>query len=190
MRANIRRRRRRLEEAGTPPRLVTISDPAAMAGAVEEYGAIESSGWKASGGTAIDAGNAQGRFYTRMLEAYAKRGEATVFQCRYGDQLAASDLCIHRAGVIVVLKVTYDESLASSGPSFLLREDALAQLFASGQFSRLEFYGRVREWHTKFTEDIRQMYHLTVYRWATVPRLAMQIRAPKPAPDTKSRGFS
>jgi hypothetical protein len=180
MRANIRRRRRRLEEAGTAPRLVTITDPAAMAQAVEEYGALESSGWKAGGGTAIAADNAQGRFYTRMLEAYAKRGEATVYQCRYGDRLAASDLCIHRDGVIIVLKVTYDEALASTGPSFLLRHDQLQQLFDSGRFRRLEFYGKVREWHTKLTDEIRQMYHITAYRWAVVPRLAARLRKPKP----------
>ncbi len=176
MRANVRRRRRRLEEAGTAPRLVTITDPAAMAKAVEEYGAIESSGWKAGNGTAIRADNAQGRFYTRMLEEYGKRGEATVFQCRYGDRLAASDLCIHRDGVIIVLKVTYDEALASSGPSFLLRHDALQQLFASGKFQRLEFYGKVRDWHTKLTDEVRQMYHVTAFRWAIVPRLAARRR--------------
>ena len=176
MRANVRRRRRRLEEAGTAPRLVAITDPFAMAKAVEEYGALESSGWKAESNTAIRADNAQGRFYTRMLEEYAKRGEATVFQCRYGDRLAASDLCIHRNGVIIVLKVTYDEALASSGPSFLLRHDALQQLFASGRFQRLEFYGKVREWHTKLTGEIRQMYHITAYRWAVVPRLMARLR--------------
>ncbi len=180
MRANIRRRRRRLDEAGTAPRLVTITDPAAMAQAVAEYGALESSGWKAGGGTAIAADNAQGRFYTRMLEAYARRGEATVYQCRYGDRLAASDLCIHRDGVIIVLKVTYDEALASTGPSFLLRHDQLQQLFDSGRFRRLEFYGKVREWHTKLTDEIRQMYHITAYRWALVPRLAERLKRPKP----------
>jgi CelD/BcsL family acetyltransferase involved in cellulose biosynthesis len=179
MRANIRRRRRRLEEAGTPPRLVTITDPAAMAKAVEEYGALELSGWKADRGTAVEKDNAQGRFYARMLEAYARRGEATVFQCRYGDRLAASDLCIHRDGVILVLKVAYDEALASSGPSFLLRHDQLQQLFDSGEYRRLEFYGKVREWHTKLTDEVRRMYHITAYRWAVVPRVAARLKRPR-----------
>lgn len=182
MRANIRRRRRRLEEAGTAPRLVTITDPSAMAQAVAEYGAIESSGWKAGGGTAIAVDNAQGRFYTRMLESYARRGEATVYQCRYGDRLAASDLCIHRDGVIIVLKVTYDEALASSGPSFLLRHDQLQLLFGSGTFKRLEFYGKVRDWHTKLTDEIRRMYHITAYRWALVPRLVARLKKPRVEP--------
>jgi len=186
MRANVRRRRRRLEEAGTAPRLLSITDPAAMAKAVEEYGALESTGWKAGGGTAIAKDNAQGRFYTRMLEEYGKRGEATVFQCRYGDRLAASDLCIHRDGVIIVLKVTYDEALASTGPSFLLRHDELQQLFASGKFQRLEFYGKVREWHTKLTDEIRQMYHMTAYRWAVVPKILARVRKPKVDPAAES----
>jgi CelD/BcsL family acetyltransferase involved in cellulose biosynthesis len=183
LRANVRRRCRRLEEAGTPPRLVTITDPAAMAKAVEEYAALESSGWKGENGTAIAVDNAQGRFYTRLLEEYAKRGEATVFQCRFGDRLAASDLCLHRDGVIIVLKVAYDEQLASSGPSFVLRREELKHLFDSHEFKRLEFYGKVRDWHTKFTDDIRQMYHVTAYRWAMVPKiLALRHRGVDPPP--------
>jgi len=181
MRANIRRRRRRLDEAGTAPRLERITDPAAMAQAVVEYGALESSGWKAENGTAVAADNAQGRFYTRMLEAYARRGEATVYQCRYGDRLAASDLCIHRDGVIIVLKVAYDEALASTGPSFLLRHDQLQQLFDSGRFRRLEFYGKVREWHRKLTSEIRQMYHITAYRCGLVQRVVERLRERKAA---------
>ncbi|HEX5136651.1 MAG TPA: GNAT family N-acetyltransferase [Planctomycetota bacterium] len=181
MRSNIRRRRRRLEEAGTPPRLLTITEPAEMARAVAEYGALESSGWKGENGTAVAADNAQGIFYTRMLEAYAERGEATVYQCRYGDRLAASDICIHREGVILVLKVAYDEALASTGPSFLLRHDQLQEIFESGRFERLEFYGKVRDWHTKLTDEIRQMYHITAYRWALVRRAVARLRRLKVA---------
>ena len=50
---NMRRRRRRLEESGTKPRLEALTNPAAMARAVEEYGALESKGWRSGTGTAI-----------------------------------------------------------------------------------------------------------------------------------------
>jgi len=176
---NMRRRRRRLEESGTKPRLEALTDPAAMAKAVEDYGALESKGWKSGTGTAIRGDNAQGRFYGRMLAAFAERGEAVVYRYWYGDRLAASDLCIHRDGVIIVLKTTYDESLAESSPAMLMREDAFAQIFASGRFRRIEFYGKVMDWHTKWSEDFRTMYHLTAFRWAFVPRLLARLRKAK-----------
>jgi len=179
---NMRRRRRRLEESGTKPRLEALTNPAAMARAVEEYGALESKGWKSGTGTAISGENAQGRFYTRMLEAFAARGEAVVYRYWYGDKLAATDLCIHKDGVIIVLKTTYDEALAESSPAMLMREDAFAQIFASGKFRRIEFYGKVMDWHTKWSDDFRQMYHLTAFRWAFVPRLLARLRKPKVEP--------
>jgi CelD/BcsL family acetyltransferase involved in cellulose biosynthesis len=187
---NMRRRRRRLEESGTRPRLEALTDPAAMAGAVADYGALESKGWKSETGTAIRADNAQGRFYTAMLEAFAARKEAVVYRYWYGDLLAASDLCIERDGVIVILKTTYDESLAESSPAFLMREEAFERIFASGRYRRIEFYGKVMDWHTKWSEDFRTMYHLTAFRWAMIPRLLARLRkaevepaAPAEAPE-------
>lgn len=52
------------------PTLTCVTDPAGVAAALADYGALESAGWKAGTGTAIHPDNAQGRFYRRMLEAF------------------------------------------------------------------------------------------------------------------------
>ncbi|HEX5136652.1 MAG TPA: GNAT family N-acetyltransferase [Planctomycetota bacterium] len=179
LKKNHRRRRHRLADSGIAPRLERVTEAAAMAKAVAEYGALESKGWKAGSGTAVAADNAQGRFYTRMLEAFAATGEAVVYRYWYGDRLAASDLCIIRDGVLIILKTTYDEDLAETSPAMLMREEEFAEIFRSGTVRRIEFYGKVMDWHTKWTAESRVMYHVTAFRWAFAPRLLAHFKKAK-----------
>lgn len=172
LRANLRKQRARLEREGVAPRLEIVRDATAMAAAVAQYGALESGGWKAGQGTAVHAENAQGRYYRAMLETLAARGAASVVRYWFGERLVAMDLCVEDAASIVVLKTAYDESVgAGLSPTLLMREEACRLLFDEGRFARLEFYGRVMEWHLRWTEEVRTMYHINYYRWPAVRRL-------------------
>src|SRR5690606_27268123 len=118
------------------------------------------------------ADNAQGRSYRAMLEALAARGAASVVRYWFGERLVAMDLCVEDAASIVVLKTAYVESAgAGLSPPMLMREEACRLLFDEGRFARLEFYGRVMEWHLRWTEEVRTMYHINYYRWPAVRRL-------------------
>lgn len=172
LRGNLRKQRARLEREGVATRLEIVRAPEAMAAAVAQYGELESSGWKSGQGTAVHADNAQGRYYRAMLEALAARGAASVYRYWFGERLVAMDLCVEDAGSIVVLKTAYDESVgAGLSPTLLMREEACRLLFDAGRFARLEFYGRVMEWHLRWTEEVRTMYHINYYRWPAVRRL-------------------
>ncbi len=70
-----------------------------------------------------------------------------------------------------MLKTTYDESYKALSPSSLLREDAFRRIFAEGRVKRIEFYGRVMEWHTRWTDRKRVLYHANYYRWPFLWRL-------------------
>ena len=37
----------------------------------------------------------------------------------------------------------------------------------------MEYFGRIMEWHTKLTDRKRAIYHLTLYRWPSVKKLAL-----------------
>jgi CelD/BcsL family acetyltransferase involved in cellulose biosynthesis len=172
LRSNLKKQRNRLRQDGIETRLEICREPHQMAQAVADYGRLEGSGWKAAGGTAVDAGNAQGRFYRAMLEAFAARGAASVYRYWLGSELAAMDLCVEGGGCIVVLKTAYDESVARQlSPALLMREEACRGLFEEGRFERIEFYGRVMEWHLRWTDEVRTMYHLNGYRWPGLARL-------------------
>jgi CelD/BcsL family acetyltransferase involved in cellulose biosynthesis len=172
LRANLKKQRARLEKDGVALRLQISRAPEEMAEAVRDYGRLESSGWKAGCGTAVDAGNAQGRYYRAMLEAFCRRGAGSVYRYWFGEQLVAMDLCIEDRDSIVILKTSYDETVPKSlSPALLMREEACRQLFEAGRFARIEFYGRVMEWHLRWTEDVRTMYHVNYYRWPGLARL-------------------
>lgn len=178
LRSNLRKQRGRLEREGIPTRLETVRDAAAMAGAVADYSRLEGAGWKARGGTAVGADDAQGRYYRAMLEAMAVRGAARVMRYHVGGRLAAMDLCVEDDDSIVVLKTAYDEdSPAWLSPALLMREEALRAVFAERRFRRLEFYGRIMEWHTRWTDEARTMYHVNYYRWPALRRLHAALDA-------------
>jgi hypothetical protein len=161
---NLSRRRRRLQELGLHSELVVRRKPEEVEAAIHEYGSLESSSWKASGGTAVVEDNAQGRFYREVFEHFCERGEGQIFQFLVNGRVAASDLCLVRNGMLVLLKTTYAEDLGEISPALLMREDALRFLFAEKNVHALEFYGRVMDWHTRWTDEIRTLYHINCYR--------------------------
>jgi CelD/BcsL family acetyltransferase involved in cellulose biosynthesis len=166
LRSNLKKQRNRLAASGVETRLEVWRAPGQMAQAVADYGRLESTGWKGRAGTAVAAGNEQGRFYQAMLEDFCARGRGSVYGYYFGDELVAMDLCIEDGDCIVILKTAYDEGVPKHySPALLMREEACRRLFEDGRIRRIEFYGRVMEWHTRWTDEVRTMYHLNHYRW-------------------------
>jgi len=172
LRSNLKKQRARLAREGILTVCEEIRDPQAMAEAVAQYAALESGGWKGRGDTAVRTGDAQSRFYTLLLEAFARRGAARVLRYRFDNDVVAMDLCIESPDCIVVLKTAYDEQVpAHFSPAMLMREEACRALFAEARLARIEFYGRVMEWHLRWTDEVRSLYHLNHYRWPLLKRL-------------------
>jgi CelD/BcsL family acetyltransferase involved in cellulose biosynthesis len=180
LRHNLRRQRHRLEREGIVTRLRIVTHPDEVVKAVAHYGQLESRGWKVQFGTAIALDNAQGRLYAEWLKCCATRGETAIFEYYCGDTLVASDMCVHRHGVLLILKTTYDESQATISPTMLMRREMFEAFHHEGRISRVEFYGTLMGWHTKWTEEIRQMYHVNVFRWPSVGHVRTLIKRAVP----------
>lgn len=177
LRQNMKKQRNKLAAEGVQAELRVLTKQAEMQAAVARYGQLESAGWKSSEGTAVHADNSQGRFYTKLFEELAARDECVVFEYLFNGRTVAMDLCLRRAGLLVVLKTAYDEGVGKSlSPAALMREDELKWLFADSGIKRVEYYGRVMEWHTKLTDKSRVLHHLTSYRWNWVHALAQRRR--------------
>ncbi|MBK8384455.1 MAG: GNAT family N-acetyltransferase [Candidatus Accumulibacter sp.] len=172
LRQNLRKQRSKLVAQGVSVQMRVLTDGSGMAAAVERYGALESAGWKAGQGTAIHCDNAQGHFYRRLLEDAATRGEAVVFEYLFDDRVVASNLCLQRRGILTILKTTYDESIKAFSPAFLLSQEQLAYLFQGKIVSRVEYYGRMMDWHTKWTDNKRTLHHFTMYRLPLLKQIA------------------
>ncbi|MCX2865007.1 GNAT family N-acetyltransferase [Paucibacter sp. PLA-PC-4] len=175
LRQNSKKQRNKLAAEGLQTQLECISEPAAVAQAIADYGALESAGWKAADGTAIHPDNAQGRFYRKMLENFCAQGRGRIYRYRFGDKVVSMDLCIESGPVIVILKTAYDESYRTVSPSTLMRQEQFQQLFEQARHRRIEFYGKVMEWHTRWTDKARPIYHATCYRWPLVGTVHAQL---------------
>ena len=176
LRHNMKKQRNNLEKMGVVTRLEEISSPEKVAAAISDYGRIESSSWKAQGGTAINIDNAQGRFYKAMLENFCRRGAGKIYRYWYGDKIAAMDLCIEGKEEIIILKTTYDEAVSQgTSPAFLMRQELFNQIFAEGRLKRIEFYGKLMDWHTKWSEETRRMYHVNCYRWPLLAAIKTRL---------------
>lgn len=87
---------------------------------------------------------------------------------------------------MIVLKTAYDEALDHVSPGMLMREDEFRQVFDERQVTRIEFYGRVLEWHTRWTDEIRTLYHVNYYRWPLIRTLhTMRSSSQTDAPNTQ-----
>ena len=171
LRQNTRKQRNKLQGEGIEPRIECVTTPEQVAAAIADYGMLESAGWKGADGTAIAPDNAQGRFYRAMLESYCAQGRGRIYRYWFGDKVVAMDLCIHDDTVLVILKTAYDESYKTVSPSTLMRHQQFQQLFDEQKFRRIEFFGKVMEWHTRWTTESRTLYHATAYRWTWLKAL-------------------
>jgi CelD/BcsL family acetyltransferase involved in cellulose biosynthesis len=175
LKTNTRKQRAKLQAENIVLALECITAPADVAQALEDYGALESGGWKGKDGTAVHPGNAQGRFYRKMLENFSAQGRGRIYRYRFNDKVVAMDLCIESSDRIVILKTAYDETYKTVSPSTLMRQDEFQEFFHEGKLKRIEFYGKVMEWHTRWTENLRTLYHATSYRWPFLNSLHRRI---------------
>jgi len=163
VRQNVNRARNRLVKQGIDPTFEVISDADRMESMVGLYGTIESEGWKSETGTAVAGNNAQGLFYTELLQLLAP-GRAEIWRYRYNDDTVAMDLCLKQDDYLLILKTTYDENWNRYSPAFSMHVDGIEH-YSNSDLKSFEFYGPTMDWHRKLTDQTRTMYHLNWYRF-------------------------
>jgi CelD/BcsL family acetyltransferase involved in cellulose biosynthesis len=174
---DLARQRRRLHERGARLELEVSRDPREVAEGVRDYGRLEQAGWKGEGGTAIAPDNAQGAFYRDALEHFCARGEGVIYRLRLDGRTVAANLSIERDAMLIVLKITYDETIAGLSPGHLLEEDMLRAVFRERRIKVEEYYGPFKTWQARWTDEVRTMHHVNFYRSAGVARARRLLKA-------------
>lgn len=162
--ANLSRYRRRTEGQYGAPSSVTIDNPQEMTAAVARYGEMEMAGWKRKAGTAVSIANAQGRFYAKTLRDFAATGQAIVLELHVGGKLAASRLIVRHERSWIMLKTSYDESLAAIAPGWQLLHQALKQAFLELRPGSVEFYTNATRDQSDWASSLRYICHHQLYR--------------------------
>jgi len=115
----LRRNGRRLADLGAL-RFTTATEPSAVAGAIEDFFALEASGWKGTAGTAASHRNDVCGFMKSAVCKLAARGKAAVDRIFVGGRVIAAGITFRSAGTAWYWKTAYDETFARYAPGVLL----------------------------------------------------------------------
>ncbi|MFT3847212.1 MAG: GNAT family N-acetyltransferase [Propionivibrio sp.] len=152
LKANIRRYQNRLEKEFGSSHLTRITGPENMKACVARYGALESAGWKGAAGSAIAIDNKQGDFYSDVMHRFASSGQAVVYELHVPDRLAASRLMLVNENMSVILKTTYEETLAHIAPGRIQLYQLICERLTDHPEQTIEFYTNAtrdqKEWAT------------------------------------------
>lgn len=125
--------------------------------------AVEASGWKGTGGTAITSRPETERFYRDLSAAFARRGELVLSWLTFGEKMVAFDLSLHSDGALLLLKTGYDESHSRLAPGLVLRLAVVRRCIELG-IACHELLGDDLPWKRKFAQRAHRHVEIRLYR--------------------------
>jgi CelD/BcsL family acetyltransferase involved in cellulose biosynthesis len=161
-RANLRRRRKRLQEQGRVT-LERIDGGPALQRQLEEGLRLEARGWKGNAGTAILQDPATLGFYVGLAQHAAARGMLRLWVMRLDGRAIAFHFALEHGGRYLLLKPAYDEALGACSPGQLLMQDVLADCVRRG-LREFDFLGPDMPWKRDWTTEVRPHAWLYAFR--------------------------
>lgn len=128
---------------------------------LDEFVAVEASGWKGREGTAIASDERVERLYRRFAHGAAEQGWLRLCRLTLDGQLVAADFGCVLGGCGFGLKTAFDERFARHSPGTLLQAEVLRDLLDEG----------VRDYDFLGSPDSYKM------RWARLVRPRLTVRA-------------
>ena len=152
LRGDVRRRRRRLEEAGAVTvEVATEADPAVL----DEGFAIEGSGWKDEEGTAIRSQPETLRFYTELARRAAAHGWLRLCTLRLDGKAVAFHYNLEADDVLYHLKGGFDVEYDRFSPGKLLHYALVERAWEIG-LRRYDFLGGDEPYKLQFASGARE----------------------------------
>jgi len=161
--ANLRRRRRKLEEQGGPVAFERYGGGDDLEARLEAGFALEASGWKGQRGTAIAQSPQTRGFYTELARWASREGLLALRYLNAGGRPVAFHYALATKDRYFLLKPGYDESLGECSPGQLLMEDVFKECCGAG-LRELDFLGPDMGWKRDWTDQVRPHAWLYVYR--------------------------
>jgi CelD/BcsL family acetyltransferase involved in cellulose biosynthesis len=129
-RGRFRRNREKLSEEGHEALSESLQPGADCTPWVEEFLALEDAGWKGKRGTALARNPADRAAYMEGAKGLHARGSLRFWRIRRDGRTIASTWAIHERDRLWMVKIAYDEALASLSPGILVMLDGTAACFA------------------------------------------------------------
>ncbi|WP_288588586.1 GNAT family N-acetyltransferase [uncultured Methylobacterium sp.] len=134
---DLRRRRRRLEEAGLLT-VEAVGPDGDLAGAVAEFLALEKRGWKGRAGTALACRPQTAAFARDVFRAGDGPVTARADLLRLDGRVVAASLALVCGGTAMLLKTAYDEDLRQFAPGVVLEAEMVQALHETRFAERLD----------------------------------------------------
>lgn len=165
-RSELRRRRRRMAEAGEVA--IEISDGTErLAKTLSEGFAVEASGWKGRRGTAIATNAATHRFYSEIAGWAAERGWLRLGVLRLDGTPVAFDFSLVHDGVCYMLKAGIRPEVGRFSPGRVLTHALVEQAFQTG-LRAYELLGQNERHKLEWTDTVRRHERIQLFA-ATLP---------------------
>ncbi len=172
--ANLRRRRRKLEERGKVE-LQRVEGGAALEHLLEEGFLLESSGWKGREGTAIACDPVTRGFYAEYARKAALHGELSCYFLRVDGRAVGFHYGLTRGSTYILPKMAYDEELKECSPGQLVMDAVLQDCCARG-LKEFDFLGPLMPWKQDWTDQVRLHHWLYVFARTRKGRALEQLK--------------
>jgi CelD/BcsL family acetyltransferase involved in cellulose biosynthesis len=160
--ANLRRRRRRLEERGAVT-VERVTGGLALEARLEDCFTLERSGWKGRKGTAAAQSKPTRGFYTGLAHRASRGDYLSLFFLKVGSKPIASQYGLTRRGVYSLVMTCYDEAYSEYSPGHLLLEDVMKRCVAGG-LSEFDFLGCDLGWKLDWSPIVRSHHWFFIFR--------------------------
>jgi CelD/BcsL family acetyltransferase involved in cellulose biosynthesis len=158
-RANLRRRRRKLEGRAA----VTLISSRQVDARLERFYALERAGWKGAERSAIACDGATRAFYDEVARLGERFGYLSLYSLDSGGVTVAMFYGLEHRGRYYLLKTAYDETLGECSPGQLLTHDVLRELVARGCVE-FDFLGGLMDWKRDWAPSLRALNDLHIFR--------------------------
>jgi CelD/BcsL family acetyltransferase involved in cellulose biosynthesis len=161
-RANLRRRRRKLEEKGHVT-VECVTGGLELQAKLEEGYVLERSGWKGAGGTAISQSAQTWGFYSELARIAAYGGYLSLYFLRVNSEPVAFQYGFAYRDKYYLLKPAYSEAHSDCSPGQLLMDEVLQDCIRNGM-KEFDFLGPDMTWKRDWTDDTRPHTWLYIFR--------------------------
>lgn len=158
---NLRRARKHLEREGAVTVEIALGDRH-IDGLLQEAFAVEASGWKGAGQTAIESDPRTRAFYTDVARWGAAHGMLRLYLLRLGRQPIAMYFALAHQGTCHLLKGGYNPVYHRYSPGNLLMQAVIQDCFAAG-FTRIEFNGDAEPYKFCWAAAVRERKRLEAF---------------------------
>jgi CelD/BcsL family acetyltransferase involved in cellulose biosynthesis len=162
LRANLRRRMKRLEEIG-PVEFEQVSSEGKIDDALADAFRMEAGTWKGQAGTAIACHQELTRFYSSVAHRAAQEGQLYFTFLRLDGQRIAFDLSLIHDQKLFKLKPGYLQRYHACSPGQELTTMTIRDAFARG-LSEVDFLGSADDWKLAWTKTVRQQCWAYVFK--------------------------